>query len=43
MAAPPMPCTARDAISAPALGASAQPTDPSAKMASPARNTRLRP
>ena len=43
MAAPPRPCTARDAISAAALGDSAQPADPRAKMARPARNTRLRP
>jgi hypothetical protein len=37
------PCTARAAISAPTFGASAQPTDASAKAASPARNIRDRP
>src|SRR6185437_8753808 len=43
MAAAPIPWTARAAISAPALVASAQATDPRAKTASPVASSRRRP
>ena len=41
--APPTPCTARAAMSAPIDGASAAAADPAVKMAMPIRNMRLRP
>ncbi len=41
--APPTPCRARAAISAPIDGASAAAADPSVKMPIPIRNSRLRP
>jgi hypothetical protein len=41
--APPMPCTARAAISWCTLPASAQPTDDSAKMPTPIAKMRRRP
>ena len=41
--APPTPCTTRAAISSPALGARPDSIDPSMKMATPGRKSRLRP
>jgi hypothetical protein len=41
--AAPVPCTARAAISAPALGASAQAAEAAVKISRPARNARRRP
>jgi hypothetical protein len=41
--APPTPCTARAAISAPIDGASAAAAEPTVKIAIPIRNRRLRP
>jgi hypothetical protein len=43
ISAPPMPCTARAAISQPMPGAAAHSTDAKVNQPSPARNTRRRP
>ena len=43
MAEPPAACTTRKAISEPASGARLHSSDPSVKMATDTRNTRLRP
>ncbi|HEX9516898.1 MAG TPA: hypothetical protein VF940_12060 [Streptosporangiaceae bacterium] len=43
ISAPPMPCTARAAMSQPMPGAAAHSTDAAVNQPSPARNTRRRP
>ena len=43
ISAPPIPCTARAAMSHPMLGAAAHSTDAAVNQPSPARNTRRRP